>query len=227
MTTPTIGRVNALALAAAAAAATVAAGCESAPSCDKAIARAAEIRDLDKLDADQARRRCSEGNWSGALRTCVAAAKDEDDLEACAAKARRRESSGGHAGYMKKAKASEAELNLRALERSIKTHYAENAAFPEGQVGPTPAAGSCCDSPGKKCQADPSLWREPVWEQLDFSVDQPSYFSYRYLGATGQTAFAEAIGDLDCDGDLAVYKLSCDTLDGSPRCELSRPERPD
>ncbi len=204
-------------------------GCGSAPSCDKVVSHVAELRDLGASEAALALERCKREDWPDSLRSCAAGAKDEDELQRCTAK--RSASSGGGGGYgayMKKAKMSEAELNLKSIERSLKTTYIENAQFPVGEVSPTPKAGSCCDGPGKKCAPDASLWNGvDVWDQLDFEVTEPGYFSYAYRSSNGTRATAEAIGDLDCDSITSTYTLECEAVAGEPRCELTRPARPD
>ena len=205
------------------------AGCDSAPSCDKVVSHVAELRDLGSSEAALALERCKREDWPDSLRSCAAKAQTEDDLERCTAK--RSGSSGGGGGYgayMKRAKMSEAELNLKSIERSLKTTYIENAQFPVGEVSPTPKAGSCCEGPGKKCAPDPSLWNGvDVWDQLDFEVSEPAYFSYAYRSSNGASATALAIGDLDCDNVTSTFTLECEAVAGEPRCELTRPARPD
>ena len=204
-------------------------GCGSAPSCDKVVSHVAGLRDLGASEAALALERCKREDWPDALRSCAAKAKDADDLERCTAKrASSSSGGGGYAGYMARSKMSEAELNLRAIEKGLKMTYIETAAFPVGEVGPTPTAGSCCLGPGKKCAPDPSLWTGvDVWDQLDFEVTEPAYFSYAYRSTSGARATAEAIGDLDCDGVMATYTLACEAVNGEPRCETTRPPRAD
>jgi hypothetical protein len=214
--------------AAAALAAAALAGCDSTPSCAKAMANAAAIRDLGKLDADHARVRCEQEQWSGTLRECIAGAKTEAALDRCAATSRPREASGSFEAYQQRGKSSEAELNLHRLKRALETHFAEYAEFPAGVAEPSPQAGSCCSGPGHRCAPEPSLWQGALWQSLDVSVDEPAYFSYAYRGGARE-ATVEAVGDLDCDGDLSTYTLRCDVdaATSAPRCELTRPARPD
>ena len=214
-------------LAALALAALAAPGCGSGPSCEKAVARAAELRKLDDAEIGLAIERCHAERWSEAVRGCVADADDQEELAACAAKSRRRTASGSFESYMEKSKASEAELHLKRIEKAIKTEYAETAAFPVGDAGPTPA-GPCCEGPNHKCAASRAAWADqPVWTALDFEVDEPSFFQYSYHGSATH-ASADAVGDLDCDGINIVYHLSCDVgPDGNPVCTTTRPARAD
>ena len=210
------------------AAAAALAGCGSAPSCEQVVKHVAELRDLGSSEATIALARCEREDWPDALRSCAAKAKSADDLERCTAQRRPEPDEGAFGSYMKKGKQSEAELNLMSIEKALKRSYAEHAAYPVGEAGPTPAAGSCCEGPGKKCAPDPSLWNGvAVWDELDFEVTEPAYFSYAYRAEIYDRAVVEAIGDLDCDSITATYTLVCDVDHGSPRCELSRPAHAD
>ncbi len=130
--------------------------------------------------------------------------------------------------YQAKSKATEAEVRLGALGKMLKVAYTERGEFPIGAVGPSPAPGSCCTGPGHRCAPDPALWREPLWEILDFAVEDAGNYSFAYRGAAdGQEATAEAIGDLDCDGEPAVFTLRCTSPAGSPTCAITKPARLD
>lgn len=105
--------------------------------------------------------------------------------------------------YQMKAKRPEAVLQLKRLERNIKLAHATNGALPKGKVELTPAA-SCCESNGT-CN-DPAVWKDPVWQALDFSIDDPHRFRYAYE-STGKTFTAKAVADLDCDGTEIQYTM--------------------
>ena len=108
--------------------------------------------------------------------------------------------------YMKKGKQSEATLQLRKLGKHLDVAFVTNGAFPKGTVGPTPAK-SCCETQGK-CAPDPAAWADPVWQALDFQIDDPHLYRYAYSSQDGKTFVAKAIGDLDCDGTEAEYVMS-------------------
>lgn len=108
--------------------------------------------------------------------------------------------------YEKKSKSSEAELHLKELSRNLKRYYAENGALPQQSSGPTPPM-SCCNNPGFKCPPDPTLWMAPPWRDLDFSVDEPTYYQYGY-DVAGDSFTITATGDLDCDGEPGTYSMS-------------------
>ena len=110
--------------------------------------------------------------------------------------------------YQKKAKRSEAELQLMQIGKSARYHYIENAAFPTTAAGPTPST-PCCDGPGHKCAADPSAWAADPWLALDVEPYGPHYFRYAYTPrGDGQGFTATATGDLDCDGTPAVFSVT-------------------
>lgn len=223
--TPSLALV---ATAATAALAAALAGCGGGPSCDKAIARAAELRKLDDLDARYALQRCKKEGWPEALRSCIAGAGDEDELARCAARSQRSSSSSGGAfeSYMAKSKRSEAELNLNAIEKALKAEFAENASFVVGTAALTPAA-PCCEGPGRKCPVSAADWLGvDVWDRLGFELTTPSYFRYSYQG-TATEATAEAVGDLDCDSVTATYTLHCTAPGGMPSCTVRKPPRAD
>ncbi len=129
--------------------------------------------------------------------------------------------------YQKKAKRSEAELALKVIEKGAHRHAMEVAAFPEGDTGLTPPRPCCEDGVGRgKCTAEAMLWSDPVWQQLDFYLDEPHFFQYSYRGTA--TAFvATAVGDLDCDGDMITHTLEGRFVDGVPVFTMSRPTSTD
>ena len=127
--------------------------------------------------------------------------------------------------YMKKSKQSEAGLQLNRLGKRAKIAYGENGEFPKGTVPLTPAA-ECCSQPGAKCAPSPAEWNNPVWQALDFEVDEPSSYRFDYSSSDGKSFVAHAVGDLDCDGVPATYELD-GTIDvaGNPAITLIAPPR--
>jgi hypothetical protein len=78
----------------------------------------------------------------------------------------------------------------------------------------TPAAG-CCVGGVDKCTPDASNWADPSWVALHFSVDDPHYYQYNYIGTplndpatmVGANYTAQAAGDLDCDGTPSLFEM--------------------
>ena len=120
---------------------------------------------------------------------------------------------GGGAG------GAEAQLALHNLEKRAKMAFVEKAEFPKGKVGPTPSA-ACCPT---TCAPSPAAWSDPVWKELDFTIDEPTHFQYSY-DSDGKTFTATAVGDTDCDGQNATFTLT-GKLDaaGNPTVDLQKP----
>lgn len=105
-----------------------------------------------------------------------------------------------------KARAREAEQILGYLADRVEAAVAATGRVPPLPAGPTPAV-SCCDR-GGVCEPDPADWSVPGWQALAFSIDGPYRYSYTYApAADGRAAVLRATGDLDCDGEPALYEL--------------------
>ena len=125
--------------------------------------------------------------------------------------------------YVSKSKATEASLELNRIGRRAKMAYGEQSQFPIGSAPLTPAQ-ACCGQPSNKCQSNPSDWQNPVWQALDFSIDEPSLYRYSYESKDGKTFVAKAVGDLDCDGQEATYELDGKIDEaGNPTVTLTKP----
>jgi len=162
-----------------------------------------------------------------AMLDCVIAIDGEvsiDKLMACSsAKGKAGQNQGPpprHGGAM-----TEAKLMLNKLGKNAKVAYVTNAAFPKGKVGLTPATECCAASQNHTCVNDAKTWTDPVWTALDFSIDEPSHYRYSY-DSDGQTFTALAVGDLDCDTEMATFTLTGSVEAGSPKIELKEPAKP-
>lgn len=81
----------------------------------------------------------------------------------------------------------------------------ENFVFPS--AGATPPRVPCGRRPHKP---DPTLWTDPGWKRLGFSVNDKFRYQYRIIstGKGAQARFTIRLhGDLDCDGDHSTYTL--------------------
>jgi len=131
--------------------------------------------------------------------------------------------------YMKKAKSSEASLNLNKIGKALKTGFDANQSFVAlpgallptglatggnnccGGVG-TPVGGTASATINNKCDADPVVWNDAAgWQELEFAVNEPSQYEYEYIPVlpVGPTASANAyaIGDLDCNSVSSTWTL--------------------
>ncbi len=122
--------------------------------------------------------------------------------------------------YIRRSKTVEATMNVRKLfDSSVAYYEGEHATssgaiiarqFPDTQTWSPAAVNACCAATGGKCNPATvaAVWRTNTWTALNFSVDDPFYYSYEYLsgGTEGTSTFsAEARGDLDCDGTTSLF----------------------
>lgn len=61
------------------------------------------------------------------------------------------------------------------------------------------------------------IWESMTWMALQFSVNNPHYYSYEFTSSgEGEAAkfTARAIGDLDCDGTFSTFEISAKAENG-------------
>jgi len=121
--------------------------------------------------------------------------------------------------YIRRSKTVEAANNISKMFQSSVAYFESEHAniqqqildrqFPNSQAA-TPTIGSCCGQKGDKC--DPAnyvtAWQTPTWQALNFSVDDPFYYNYKYdsSGINITSVFsAWAYGDLDCNGTYSTF----------------------
>ena len=119
--------------------------------------------------------------------------------------------------YQSKSKTGEARKLVKKIYDGARVYYMDQGGtrdmqpilkqFPMPSQSATPALGTCCAGGNDRCEPQTALWTNPVWTALHFSVDDPHYFHYSYVGA--RTRFtARANGDLDCDGIYSTYEMT-------------------
>jgi hypothetical protein len=114
-----------------------------------------------------------------------------------------------------KSRAREAEQLLGYLADRVEAAIAATGRVPPAPAGPTPAPG-CCDR-GGTCEPDPAIWTAPGWKALAFSIDGEHRYTYAYVpDPGGRSAILRAAGDLDCDGEPALYELEIRIEVGGP-----------
>lgn len=96
-------------------------------------------------------------------------------------------------------------LNFFTKERHDEQGNLLPARFPRS-TPPTPAKPRC-----EKAITPATQWdRSPGWGELQFRISEPHYYSFQFE-SHGEGHAAEfkvrAIGDLDCDGELATFEL--------------------
>lgn len=128
--------------------------------------------------------------------------------------------------YIKRAKRSEAELQLAKLKTNAKAAFNVNASYPVDSAALTPAQDCCTQNADgqKRCAVAAADWAVAGWQGLGFQIDDPFFFQYEYNGdPTGTTYTAFAVGDLDCDTISIAYTLTGTVLNGNPTASLIKP----
>ncbi len=126
--------------------------------------------------------------------------------------------------YSKKSQVSEAQLMLNRIMKNQKTMFFTDGSYVVGSSALVPAI-SCCqvDTDGKKkCAGNGAQWQQPIWQALDFAIDEPHYFRYS-IESTATGYVAKAVGDLDCDGIEVTYVLEGSIKAGNPVATLTAP----
>ncbi|MFT3691803.1 MAG: prepilin-type N-terminal cleavage/methylation domain-containing protein [Kofleriaceae bacterium] len=135
--------------------------------------------------------------------------------------------------YMKRGKTTEASLNLNKIGKAAKRVKGEigTYAVETGALLPH-STGTCCGDSGgttqvnNKCTPTPDAFSDGLgWSHLEFSVDEPSIYSYQYApDASGSTFSAYAEGDADCDKKIATFTmLGTTTTAGNPAMNIVNP----
>jgi len=110
----------------------------------------------------------------------------------------------------------EAHVNLERIAKAVKKGFAETKSFPVATGALLPTGNEtmhCCGGKDSgaatnKCQPDAARFKaDPGWAKLEFSIAEPSNYQYTYT-STAKTFTAYAIGDLDCDTQMATFTLS-------------------
>ena len=120
--------------------------------------------------------------------------------------------------YIKKSKTTEARQFVKKIYDGARAYYMDQnykrgmeftpvpKQFPVSAALAPADPTTCCE----KCPPDPSLWTAETWVVLQFSVDDPAYYSYEYVlggNATVGPYTARANGDLDCDGTPSTFEM--------------------
>ena len=117
--------------------------------------------------------------------------------------------------YMKRSKATEASLNLNKIGKASKRVKGEIGTYASEAGAMLPhSSGTCCGDSGgtpqinNKCTPTPAAFSDGAgWSHLEFSVDEPSVYSYQYVPVGGSAFTAYAVGDSDCDSVMATFTM--------------------
>jgi hypothetical protein len=164
----------------------------TAPDCEAAIRRIAELRGYanDEAKIQTFTEACVSSGWSDAVIACAAGATEEAQVEPC----------------LRPALGAEVAAQfLEMIRFAAATYAAGGKGFPVGTAGPIPAA-PCCESADGLCHSEESDWAG-IWKKIGFHAAGPNPFQFSYESKDGNTMQVSAIGDLDCDGTSVTFQL--------------------
>ena len=127
--------------------------------------------------------------------------------------------------YMKKSKKTEASLQLNKIAKNAKAAFITNASYPITAAALNPSSDCCTQNDGgkKKCP-NTTDWSADGWRELDFQIDEPFYFQYKYDPTGSGSGFtAIAVGNLDCDAASITYTLTGTSAGGNPATNMNEP----
>lgn len=128
--------------------------------------------------------------------------------------------------YIRRAKTTEAVVNIRKLFDSAVAYYDRDHVDRNGEpipkqfpgmgaalTGPAPGINYCCGQKGDKCdprdQDSIAMWKRPKWQALNFAVTDPHYYWYDFVpfGTGADAAFtARASGNLNCNASFSTFE---------------------
>jgi type IV pilus assembly protein PilA len=121
----------------------------------------------------------------------------------------------GVARYLKHSKTAEATRNLGSMETGSKNKFQQESTddgltfshkFCDA-AGPTPSKAPTAS----KTKVATGDWNAKGWECLKFSVNEPQFYSYKYVSSgtgTGAKYTATASGDLDGNNVTSLFSLT-------------------
>ena len=124
--------------------------------------------------------------------------------------------------YLKHAKTAEATRALSNIETGSKAQFQLDVDVGGAGTGPF-VHRFCPDSTlnppstglpvGAKVKAPAGDWNDAAWKCLRFSINDPQFYQYKYVGNTTQTGSAAtysatANGDLDGNGVRSTFQLT-------------------
>ena len=130
----------------------------------------------------------------------------------------------GVSRYLKHSKTAEATRTLGALETGSKAQY-QKETITNTTTGDTDHM-FCTQTTGTpqpatlpKAQKANGVYTDDLWKCLNFSLNQPQFYQYSYVGtgagSTNNAAYtATATGDLDGNGTVSTFTLKGKVVDG-------------
>jgi len=110
-------------------------------------------------------------------------------------------------------RAAEADELLGYLADRIAAHVATTGRVPPTAAGPTPVPACCAQ--GGTCSPDPTVWAQPGWRELGFSIDGNHRYTYQYApDPSGLSATLRAVGDVACEDHASTVELKLTVTGG-------------
>jgi type IV pilus assembly protein PilA len=128
--------------------------------------------------------------------------------------------------YMSKSKRGEAPLQLRNLSMKVLDYTTPQPVYPPSSTNSFAGLdGDACLTNGKFPIVDASTWfTDPAWAVLDFHIDEPTVFTYHFVKISNTSAYATAVGDINCDTTKFSYSLNLVTNSGNLQSQIFAPE---
>lgn len=117
---------------------------------------------------------------------------------------------------MMKSKGVEKDLALDGIVKHVRIYYATRGSLPPSAGLILPAVSACASPTGKTPQTLQSVWEaDPGWRALGFHSGEAGYYQYYWSVMSPNFGFAEAFGDLDCDGVLSIHIINVQIVNGN------------
>jgi type II secretory pathway pseudopilin PulG len=126
--------------------------------------------------------------------------------------------------YMHKAKRTASSLELNMISHRIKGYYAEHSDLPPSSVASLPGPdGAACADPTHKMPVSQGWASDPAWGAMEFSVDEPSYYTFHWTRTSATSGYATAVCDLDCDAQMSTTRLDVTVVSGNVQTTRGAP----
>jgi prepilin-type N-terminal cleavage/methylation domain-containing protein len=122
--------------------------------------------------------------------------------------------------YIKKSRTAEAAGHLSKMWAGSLAYYEADHTSSTGAMLPKQFPGTCaaslesdcCTQPGGKCAGNAAVYRNATFVALGFNIPDPHLYRAIYWAcpSAATNMWAEAWGDLDCDGTTARFVRKAD-----------------
>jgi hypothetical protein len=128
----------------------------------------------------------------------------------------------------RRSRTTEAAIHLGRLATRAEAYYRTEHMLPNGGLLPAQFPVSAPRSPndipcGQMHTPDAEDWENPTWQELDFDMIDPHWYSYQFDAegyGPGARFTVSAFGDLDCDQDYSTF-VRIGTVTATGRVDVS------